>query len=68
MSTTPDVALANAKCFNCLDDHELLAIIAYTTAVTAGAGTDPTTLLALAKCFICLSEQQLYGIIAYNTS
>lgn len=56
--------LDTAKCFVCLDDHQLLAVTTYLMAVKAGGSTDPGTLLDSAKCFLCLTDQQLLAIQA----
>lgn len=66
---TPGDAQAAAKCFNCLTEIQLLAILAYYSGVNAGANmANVNDVLATVKCFLCLQPNQLLAIIAYYQS
>lgn len=64
---SPAILEANAKCFACLSEKDLLEIITYALAVKAGLSTNPTTLLALANNagYQNLSEKDLLRIQAF---
>lgn len=60
--------VADAACFSCLSEHELMTLQTYLLAVIAGGSLDAATLLESAACFRCMSQEQLLQVQTYLVS
>lgn len=65
MSCDPNTLVEAAKCLQCLNPQESLAVEVYLLTQIAGVDPDPNALLAAAKDFQALTDRQLSEVQAY---
>lgn len=66
MACDAETFVSDARCLAAgMSDRQLLAYIAYQSAVNAGESPTPANMASVARCLMYLGERQLLAAIAY---